>query len=216
MSPKNSLQNVGLAALGWLGFAAPCATGADPVPPAPQGQAVALAPSPSPTVLSLYDGKVYQGTVQVDETAYSVVQNGGVLRFRKELVEGAFGSIREVYRFKAERVPARDPDERLKLARWCLSHKLNAEAKAQLLAVLELSPGNVEIKNMVANIDNAAARTALRDEALVRTRLRPPPMGVPASSTPPSFVPTAPHGCGRHGIAHDLRPAHTAGREARR
>ena len=56
--------------------------------------------------------------------AYSVLQNGGVLRFRKELVEGAFGSIQEVYRFKAERVPARDPDERLKLARWCLSHRL--------------------------------------------------------------------------------------------
>ena len=66
----------------------------------------------------------------------------------------------------------RDPDERLKLARWCLSHRLNAEAKAQLLAVLELSPGNVEIKNMVANIDNASTRAAMRDEALVRTARR--------------------------------------------
>jgi len=184
MSPKNPLQNVGLAALGWLGFAVSYAMGADPAPP---GQAVAVAPSPSPTVLSLYDGKVYQGTVQVDETGYSVVQNGGVLRFRKELVEGAFGSIREVYRFKAERVPARDPDERLKLARWCLSHRLNAEAKAQLLAVLELSPGNIEIKNMVANIDNAAARTALHDEALVRTRLAPASDGRPGELDPAIF-----------------------------
>src|SRR5271168_3040517 len=141
MSPKNSLQNVGLAALGWLGFAASRVSAADPVPPAPPGPPVAAAPSPSSTVLSLYDGRVYQGKIQVDDSGYSVFQNGGVLRFRKELVEGAFGSIREVYRFKSERVPARDPDERLKLARWCLSHRLNAEAKGQLLAVLELSPG---------------------------------------------------------------------------
>jgi hypothetical protein len=120
-------------------------------------------------VLALYDGKVYQGKIQVDGTGYSVVQNGGVLRFRKELVEGAFGSIEEAYRFKAARVPARDPDERLKLARWCLSHRLNAEAREQLAAVLELSPGNVQIQNMIVNIDNAAQRAALRDDALVRT-----------------------------------------------
>ena len=193
MSPKNRFQNVGLAALGWLGFAALRVTAADPAPPAPPGPAEAVAPSPSPTVLSLYDGKVYQGKIQVDETAYSVVQNGGVLRFRKELVEGAFGSIREVYRFKAERVPARDPDERLKLARWCLSQRLNAEAKAQLLAVLELSPGSVEIKNMVANIDNAASRAALRDEALVRTRLELPAAAArPGELDPAVFRPGPP------------------------
>jgi hypothetical protein len=138
-------------------------------------------------VLSLYDGKVYQGKIQVDDTAYSVLQNGGVLRFRKELVEGAFGSIREVYRFKSERVPARDPDERLKLARWCLSHHLTAEAKAQLLAVLDLSPGNVEIKNMVANIDNAETRAAMRDEALVRTRAVLPADGTPGELDPAIF-----------------------------
>ncbi len=68
-----------------------------------------MAPSPSPTVLSLYDGKVYQGKIQVDETSYSVLQNGGILRFRKELVEGAFDSMQGVYRFKAVAASARRP-----------------------------------------------------------------------------------------------------------
>src|SRR3954464_2439973 len=142
MSPKNSLLKVGLTALGSMGLAALSA--ADPAsPPATaQPQASAAAPSPSPTVLSLYDGRVLQGKIQVDDSGYSLLQNGGMLRFRKELVEGAFDSLHEVYRFKAERVPGRDPDERLKLAHWCLAHRLNAEAKAELLAVLELSPGN--------------------------------------------------------------------------
>jgi hypothetical protein len=166
MSPKNPFANVGLAALGWLGLALLCgpSAGADRDPPA-----AAAVQSPVPTVLTLYDGKVYQGKIQVDDTGYSVVQNGGVLRFRKDLVEGAFGSLEEAYRFKAARVPARDPDERFKLARWCLTHGLNAEAREQLAAVLELSPGNVQIQNMIVNIDNAARRAAFRDDALVRT-----------------------------------------------
>jgi hypothetical protein len=170
MSPKNPIPNAGLAALGWLGLALLCgpSAGADPDPP------VAVAPaaaelSPPPTVLTLYDGKVYRGKIQVDDSGYSVVQNGGVLRFRKDLVEGAFGSLEEAYRFKAARVPARDPDERFKLARWCLTHGLNAGAREQLAAVLELSPGNVQIQNMIVNIDNAARRAAVRDDALVRT-----------------------------------------------
>src|SRR4051794_12568548 len=136
MSPKNTLLNVGLTALGWFGFAASRDALADPGPSAPPGQpaAMAVAPSPSPTVLSLSDGRVLQGKVQADGNGYSVHQNGGVLRFRKELVEGVFGSLQDVYRFKAGRVPERDPDEHLKLADWCLTHHLNAEAKAQLLA----------------------------------------------------------------------------------
>src|SRR4051812_11961518 len=114
MSPKNTLLiNVGLTALGWFGFAA--SSVADPGPPATPGQpaAPAAVPAPSriPTVLSLKDGRILLGKVQADDSGYSVVQNGGVLRFRKELVEGTFGSLQEVYRFKADRIPERDPDE---------------------------------------------------------------------------------------------------------
>src|SRR4051794_11929809 len=107
MSPKNSLLNVGLAALGWFGFAASSDALADPGPSAPPvpPAAMAAAPSPSSAVLSLYDGRILPGKIQVDEKGYSVHQNGGVLRFRKELVEGVFGSLAEIYRFKAGRVP---------------------------------------------------------------------------------------------------------------
>src|SRR3954454_4481981 len=189
MSPKNSLLKVGLTALGSMGLAALSA--ADPAsPPATaQPQASAAAPSPSPTVLSLYDGRVLQGKIQVDDAGYSLLRNGGVLRLRKELVEGAFGSIQEVYRFKAGRLPDRDPDEHLKLADWCLTHHMNAEAKAQLLAVLALSPGNVQIRNRIAHIDNALARATRRDEALVRARAERPADGRPAELDAAIFHP---------------------------
>src|SRR4051812_22560844 len=105
MSPKNSLFNVGLTALGWLGFAASLDALADPGPSTPPGQpaAMAVAPSTTPTVLSLYDGRILQGKIQADDKGYTLHGNGGVLQFRKDQVEGAFGSLPEVYRFKAER-----------------------------------------------------------------------------------------------------------------
>src|SRR4051812_41273196 len=182
MSPKNSLLNVGLTALGWFGFAASSVADPGPTPPPvpPQPAAAATPTSTSPTLLSLIDGRVLPGKIQADDSGYSVLGHGGVIRFRKELVEGAFGSYQEIYRFKAERVPGRDPDERLKLAHWCLSHHLDAEAKAQLLAVLELSPGQAQIKNMIANIDNALTRAAIRDEGVERTRGERPVDGRPA------------------------------------
>jgi hypothetical protein len=189
MSPKNSLLNVGLTAVGWFGFVASSAADPGSSPPPGQPQPAAVAPSPSPTVLSLYDGRVLQGKIQVDDSGYSLLQNGGMLRFRKEQVEGAFGSLHEVYRFKAERVPGRDPDERLKLAHWCLAHRLNAEAKAQLLAVLELSPGNVQIKNMISNIDNALARQAPRDEGIQQARAERPIDGRPRELDAEIFPP---------------------------
>jgi hypothetical protein len=188
MSPKNSLLNVGLTALGLYGLAA--SSVADPGLPAPPGQspaaAATAAPSsasssaPAATMLSLVDGRVLPGKIRADASGYSVIQNGGELRFRKELVEGAFGSLQEVYRFKADRVPDRDPDERLKLALWCLTHHLDAEAKAQLLAVLDLSPDNAQIKSMVAKIDYGLTRATVRDEGIVRTRAERPGDGRPA------------------------------------
>src|SRR4051794_26072971 len=111
MSPKNSLFNVALTALGWFGFTSSSDALSDPghVPPPGQPAAIAAAPTPtSGTVLSLYDGRVLQGKIQVDGNSYSVLQNGGVLRFRKEQVEGVFDSVQEVYRFKAGRLPERD------------------------------------------------------------------------------------------------------------
>jgi hypothetical protein len=193
MSPKNSLLHVGLTALGWFGFAASSVAdpGPRPSPVPPQSPAAATVPSSPPTFLSLNDGRVLQGKIQGDDSGYSLLQQGGILRFRKELVEGAFGSYQEIYRFKAERVPGRDPDERLKLAHWCLAHHLNAEAKAQLMAVLDLSPGNAQIKNMIANLDNALTREALRDEGIERTRGERPNDGRPAEVDAAIFRPGA-------------------------
>ena len=68
-------------------------------------------------------------------------------------------------------MPERDPDEHLKLARWCLSQNMQAEAKAQLQAVLAAEP-EVERSQGDARLDRGrrgAGRAAQVDPALVQT-----------------------------------------------
>ena len=45
-----------------------------------------------------------------------------------------------MYKYKLERLAENDFDERLKLARWCLGQDMEAEAREQLTAILELDP----------------------------------------------------------------------------
>ncbi len=213
MSPKNHrLHNTGLTALAWLGLAAwgPVVTmSAEP----PVGTA---APANRVCVLALTDGRVLTGMVKTDAAGYALTQHGGTMHFRKAQVEGIFGSLPEVYRFKADRVPARDPDEHLKLAHWCLAHRLEAEAKAQLEAVLELSPGSVQIQYMIANIDSALERGRRATRACGGPVVKPPTMEPRPSLIPRSSPSDATPRRGRAGLAHDLRPSPDRRRPPRR
>ena len=127
MSPKTNLLTAGLTALGLCGFVAPGV--AIPAEPPPSGQSPAKAPSPSPTVLLLSNGKVLTGPISEDGSNYVIKQGVNELRYPRRDVEGAFVSLEDAYRYKRARVPDRDPDEQLKLARWCMSMKLMAEAR---------------------------------------------------------------------------------------
>lgn len=186
MSPKNPRLTVGLTALGMFGTAAILAVGAsDPVAPTGQPPVAESAPesapssSPTPTaatttVLLMYNGRLIQGqgpiTREGDE--YVLRQRGGVIRFPERQVEGAFGSIAELYRFKTEQIPEGDPDEHLKLARWCLTLGLKDEARAELNTVVAISPDSVEANAMLASLNAESIRIAAaprRDPGVVQT-----------------------------------------------
>ena len=81
------------------------------------------------------DGQIVSGVVIEEESQYIVNKRVGALRFPKKRVEGVFDSILAVYQYKLAQFPESDADERFKLARWCLSVKLTAQAKEQLTKV---------------------------------------------------------------------------------
>ncbi len=170
MSPNKSLLTVGLTALGLLGYAASCA--ADPgVSPAPPGQPSAPASTPTHTVLLKTNGDLLTGPITVEGDHYIVHKSGGPIPVPKRLVENTFESLADVYRYRLERAPERDPDEQLKLARWCLNQSLPAEAKTALKAVLACSPNAREAKAMLGSIEAREARLEQPrvDTALIQT-----------------------------------------------
>ncbi len=170
MSPKISSLAAGLTALGlfWSssrGVAAP----EDPPEPMPVPVPAATppaAPSP-PTVLLLSNGHVFQGEVLEDGTGYHLKHKIGVMHFTRRNVAGTFRSMDEVYQYKLARLPKNDPDERMKLALWCLEQKMDAPAKEQLQAVLALSPDNRRAKAMLFHLDSKGG--PLTDAAIART-----------------------------------------------
>jgi hypothetical protein len=103
--------------------------------------------------LLLTDGRLILGVVSRQDSSYLVSQKLGVIRFPERIVEGAFGSIRAAYDYRLDQLPDRDPAERMKLAQWCLGLGMPAEAKAQLVKVLDLSPGHAPAQAMLAKID---------------------------------------------------------------
>ncbi len=172
MSSKKSPIAIGLTALGLFGVAATHA--AYPVEaPAPPGQtaAPASASNPTHTVLLMTNGRLLSGTITREGKKYLVQSRAGTIPVPADQVEETFESIAAVYRYKVAQVPERDPDEHLKLARWCLGQNMTAEAMTELKAVLAVSPRAREAKAMLANLEmNAERNRAPRsDPALMRT-----------------------------------------------
>ncbi len=177
MSPKNTRLALGFSLSALVASGVASARADEPEPRArtePQTPASA-APAPSaaakarPTVLLLTNGRVLQGTIVADGSNYALMQRGGVIRFPKSKVEQTFGSMRELFEYKRARTPERDPDEVMKLARWCLNEKLNVEARETLNQLLVLSPRHQQAKSMLGFLDAAEETAMMRDNAVVQT-----------------------------------------------
>ncbi len=131
--------------------------------PPRDGASVSRAGSPSvERMLLLSNGQIVQGVISDDNLQYQVVQRVGVLKFPKKRVEGVFGSVREIYRYKLEQLPERDSEERMKLAHWCLNRQMIPEAREQLTKVVGLNPRNQQAQAMLVSIDQAATIAELR------------------------------------------------------
>jgi len=165
MSPKNSLLATGLTALGLVGFAR---FGTANPPAAPSGPASAVAPAPSSAVLLLTNGGVKQGLISVDQAGYILHVGGSKIPYPKRMVVGKFRTLEEAYAYQHERLPERDPDESMKLARWCLTNQLESQAKIELQTVLALSPKYREAERMLQKIGEGEARRAARDSNVVQ------------------------------------------------
>ncbi len=84
-------------------------------PPCSVGPEPSVAPTSSQAVLLLTNGSLREGKISEDSTDYFVHTKSGTLTYPKRLVETRGNSVREIYQYLVERLPARDPDEHMKL-----------------------------------------------------------------------------------------------------
>lgn len=133
--------------------------------PAPTDRAEGVAPKAAEErYLLMTDGRLIKGVISQQGSSYLVKQRIGAIPVPKRQVERAFDSVREAYAYRLERIPDDDPAERLKLARWCLSWHLDAEARKLVEQVVEISPEHGPARAMLTSmVQTEAARMARRE-----------------------------------------------------
>jgi len=72
-------------------------------------------------------------------------------------------SLEEAYDYLRRQANLRDPDERMRLARWCQQHQLPEQALAEVTAAVELRPHNAEYRRLLQSLQRTSAdRSSLR------------------------------------------------------
>lgn len=123
---------------------------------------LAAGPATTPTgsVLVLENENTLEGQIERVGDGYRVRRLTGDTWLPADTALQLCANMREAYAFVRGRANLRDPDERLRLARWCHDRGLRAEAIAEVRAAVQLRPGHVESRHMLAMLEQARARPA--------------------------------------------------------
>jgi len=127
-------------------------------------------------VLLLQNERIFEGDIEKVGDHYSISRPGGGQTFLPCAKALRLCASREdAYQYLRTQANLDDADERLRLARWCLTYELQPQALTELKAADELRPGHAETRRLLAS----QARSAQLATA-------------PPSSLPPAPVPFAP------------------------
>ncbi len=218
MSTQNLSPIAGLAAPGLLWLATSVALGQ--VAPPPQGPATNPAPTSTSStyaVLLMSNGTVVRGEIVEDPQAgvYRLRCKGGQVPYPKTAVKKAAGSLEELYQYQVACLPPGDPDERMKLVRWCLTEHLKAQAREQLAAVRAMCPDDAEARRMEANLAANVEADGRLDPDVRRTVGEMPRAEAPAALDPRILVKVR-RDFGRNAlpVIFDLPPAQAVSRAA--
>lgn len=131
-------------------------------PPGAPAAPAASAATPAEKYVLLRNGRLLKGVVteKADEDAIVITSSLGAMTYRGDRIEKIFASMGEVHEYKRSLVPDDDLDEQMKLAHWCLTSGLRAEARSHLDLILKLSPKHKQATAMRGSLDQADVRMA--------------------------------------------------------
>lgn len=106
-------------------------------------------------VLVLDNERTLEGDIERVGEQYRVRRPVGELWIRVENTLRLCETQEEAYTFLHARANLRDPDEHLRLARWCHQHGLHRQALEEAAAAVELRPGHAESRRLLRNLQRA-------------------------------------------------------------
>lgn len=108
-----------------------------------------------PGILVMRNGKVVDGRILKSGDDYSVRNaQGGIMFVPGTLVSLHCDSLKDAYqKLRANAQKQNAPNGHCALARWCITNKLNSEARAELTDALDLDPQHDEARNLLVRLN---------------------------------------------------------------
>jgi hypothetical protein len=126
--------------------------------PAPAVAQTAPSPPPATTgkVLVLENENPLTGDIERMGGQYRVRRTLGETWVPADRALYLCGSLEEAYAFVRSRANLKDPDERLRLARWCRANGLRAQALTEAKAAVALRPEHRESRRLLALLEQSS------------------------------------------------------------
>jgi hypothetical protein len=131
-------------------------------------------------VLVLDNERTLEGDIERVGPQYRIRRPVGELWVRAEQALRLCQTREEAYAFLRARANLLDPDEHLRLARWCHLHGLRRQALEEATAAVEVRPSHAESRRLLSTLQRAAEATpvvhhAKLEEEAERSPHPPPP-----------------------------------------
>jgi hypothetical protein len=138
-------------------------------------------PRTSGKVLVLDNDQVLEGEIVREGDRYCIRRQFGETWVPVARARMLCDSLDELYRSMRSRTNLRDPDERLRLARWCYHRGLREQALEEVEAILQSRPQSAEAQRLQKSLLNPPAEPSPP---------APPPREEEPAEAPPSFAVT--------------------------
>lgn len=139
------------------------------------------APPTKGKVLLLENERTLEGDIERVDDRYRVRRTVGETWVSAERVLCLAQSHQELYAYLRARANLHDPDERLRLARWCYLYELREPALAEVTAAAALRPEHVPTQRLLASLQRSVV--PMNRSAPAPESAEPPPPAPPVDVT---------------------------------
>ena len=108
-------------------------------------------------VLVLTNERTIEGNIERDGDQYRVRRTVGEVWVPRENVLRLCDSNLEAYHFLCSRANLQDPDEHLRLSKWCQLHGLKKEALDEATAAVQMRPADAASRRLLQNLQRSLA-----------------------------------------------------------